>query len=235
MPHHSLPSSKYELHALRPGSPLRIADPIAHDDALARQQARAFAEAREQRGALGFVGHAQRVGRIAESLAEPLEPRHLRRISRVRHTVQRREAPGGDDVGRIERRGARGVHVEGEARSEDGRERRVARDGLAAVVIAIRNDVVAQQAKHGAMVRLACFIGILRKLEDHEFKGRTDAPQRVAQRLHPGGLARRKRREAGSRQRAAQDRHPFTHTTCLSVYTTSTRSFCASITASMSL
>ena len=29
--------------------------------------------------------------------------------------------------------------------------------------------------------------------------------------------------------------YPFTHTTCLSVYTTSTRSFCASITASMSL
>jgi hypothetical protein len=29
--------------------------------------------------------------------------------------------------------------------------------------------------------------------------------------------------------------YPFTHTTCLSVCTTSTRSFCASITASMSL
>jgi hypothetical protein len=47
---------------------------------------------------------------------------------------------------------------------------------------------------------------------------------------------RQKKRGATSRQRPFEQGHqPFTHTTCFNVCTTSTRSRCASITASMSL
>ncbi len=62
------------------------------------------------------------------------------------------------------------------------------------------------------------------------------ATQRAC-RLPPGDLPPLQFHESDARRSPSPPRHshPFTHNTCLSVYTTSTRSFCASITASMSL
>ena len=62
------------------------------------------------------------------------------------------------------------------------------------------------------------------------------ATQRACRQL-PGDSPPLQFHESDARRSPSPPRpsHPFTHNTCLSVYTTSTRSFCASITASMSL